>query len=633
MIENGQPRCTIVIASTTNWNVANSVKMAGAEIAHVLQKMSGGEIKVVPEPQLERASIPAEAKRVLIYVGPTEFAKKHGLAAHQLAHEEAVIRTEGDALILIGDDRIPVIGSYNATTLFLEKYLDVRWLWPGELGEVIPRRATVRIPEKIAFRQTPSVKIRTWRDRAQNGTFFRRYATPDGWTEAEIHQFAVDSSKWYLRNRMQKKMGIDLRAGHAYGLWFRRFAESHPEYFAVQPCGKRDLDPKHGGDIKLCHSNPAVIDRIVADIEEAFQKEPNLPSYSLSPNDGGFTGHCMCDRCKSWDEPKGPPMRLQDAVTREWFDYVSLSDRMVRFYNAVAERVTKKHPKLLLLSHAYCAYNPPPVRATLHPNVVISYVGKNPYRTAEGRAEERKLWEGWSRTGCAMMWRPNWLDQLMGIPYDNSVWLAEDLRYAVKHCRLLGTDFDSQYHVWGGMGLPHYILARLLWDVNQDVDAIVDDYCRAGFGKAAPAMRDYFMQVRRVTENHYAKHKPGQIWAESNGPGFYDEAFFRGAHKSLAKAASLAVEDSPEVLGRVDFFKKALEFTEMSIGITQRGRLYRNGDKSQRVPLIELERKRQRFFEDNRTSFVIWTVSIQFEQRRFAKYAYPVPEKELAKTE
>ncbi|NUN92188.1 MAG: DUF4838 domain-containing protein [Verrucomicrobiae bacterium] len=629
LVENGAPRCAIVVAVSTNANAAYSSKLAGEELAHVLRVMSGASVPIVPEAQLARCALPSNT--TLVYVGPTEAARQRGLDAKQFAYEEAVVQTATNAVFVIGDDRVPLPGTHHAATLLCEKFLGARWLWPGDLGEVIPRRATVTLPDAIDVRQTPSVRIRFWRDVANNATFIKQYAEPLGWTTNEWRQMGRESTQWTLRNRMQKRSGIDVRAGHAYERWYERFGESHPEYFAVQPCGQRDLKPRDPTAVKLCHSSPSVIDQVVADIEEAFRKEPEMASFSLSPNDGGFTGHCMCARCKAWDEPDGPPMRLQDAVTREWFEYVSLSDRMVRFYNAVAERVSAHHPNLLLVGHAYCAYDPPPVRAKVHPNVVISYVGSNPYLSEANRRGERARWEGWARTGARMMWRPNWLDQLMGLPVDMTRPFAEDLSFAVRRARLIGTDFDSQYHVWGGMGLSHYVLARLLWDVNLDVDALIQDYCAAGFGRAAPAVHEYFMQIRRVSERHAAGWNRVAPWYDSNGPSFYDETFFREARRGLDRATARAATDPPAVRDRIQFLARTLAWSQISIEILERGRLYRNGDRSQKDRLIELELARQRFCEDHRRSWMLFTPSVIREARRFAKWAFPVPEKELMK--
>src|SRR4029077_14121651 len=68
---------------------------------------------------------------------------------------------------------------------------------------------------------------------------------------------------------------------------------------------------------------------------------------------------------------------------------------------------------------------------------------------------------------------------------------GEDFRYLAGH-GMMGTDFDSCCHHWATQGLSYYVVARLHWDPEQKVSAIVDYYCRAGFGPSAGSARRYF---------------------------------------------------------------------------------------------------------------------------------------------
>lgn len=622
LVEDGQARCTIVVAATTNHHQEYVGKMASQELARILKKASGAEVKVVHESALTNAS------GTVIHIGSTHLARENGFDPQKLQFEETIVRSIGDSLLLLGDDTPPRLGTYYAVTLFAEKYLGVRWLWPGELGEVIPKRAAIAIPNRIDLRQTPSVKVRTWRDAANNRSVLK-HAFDMGWTEAEVQKHALESVEWSRHNRWQTSMGLALNGGHAYEIWLKRFGQTHPEYFALQPCGQRDLKPKDPTGVKICHTEPGVLAQIEADIEEAFRQNPNLTSFSLSPNDGGYTGHCMCDRCRAWDEPGGEPQKLYDSITHKPFDYVALSDRMLRFYNAVAERVTVKHPRLLLVGQAYCAYDPPAVRTKAHPNVVISYVGANPYfARAEGLAE-RANWRGWARAGTQMMYRPNWIRMGMGMPYDYAKAFAEDLRFQVRHCRLIGTDFDTQFHFWGSQGLTHYIMARLAWDVEQDVDALVADYCRTGFGKAAPAVRRYYARVEQLSREHFQHWQPGGSWL-TKGPEFYDEAFFRDVNQHLAEAARLAAEDEVAVQQRVAFLKDTIEWARIETEILQRGNRYQNGDKTQHDALAEAMRRRQQFADEHKTTWAIWLPGVRWHIQRYKGVTLPLPEEDWA---
>jgi hypothetical protein len=43
------------------------------------------------------------------------------------------------------------------------------------------------------------------------------------------------------------------------------------------------------------------------------------------------------------------------------------------------------------------------------------------------------------------------------------------------------------------------VLAKLLWDPAQDIDALIRDYCDAGFGPASPVVQKYFARLEALT--------------------------------------------------------------------------------------------------------------------------------------
>jgi hypothetical protein len=50
---------------------------------------------------------------------------------------------------------------------------------------------------------------------------------------------------------------------------------------------------------------------------------------------------------------------------------------------------------------------------------------------------------------------------------------------------------------WGASGPRLYLAARLLWDVEEDADAVMEDFYRKAFGRGAPAMRRYYERWER----------------------------------------------------------------------------------------------------------------------------------------
>ncbi len=144
-------------------------------------------------------------------------------------------------------------------------------------------------------------------------------------------------------------------------------------------------------------SNPDLIAAIAKEKIEEFNKNPNLLGVSIAPNDGGRPAFCTCPKCEALDSAKGRKVLLWDFSkgNRRDFEHVSLTDRMVYFWNAIAEQVAKKHPDKLLVVDAYSVYAAPPVERKLHPNLVVRFAPLG-YHDEDYRQESLREWDGWS---------------------------------------------------------------------------------------------------------------------------------------------------------------------------------------------------------------------------------------------
>ncbi len=97
---------------------------------------------------------------------------------------------------------------------------------------------------------------------------------------------------------------LGLAGGHSYGHTWEKYHRDHPEWFALQPNGSRDLSQLTPERARLCKSNLALIDALARD-KIAELKASGAKSISLSPNDGGRATFCVCDECRKLDPP-GP---------------------------------------------------------------------------------------------------------------------------------------------------------------------------------------------------------------------------------------------------------------------------------------------------------------------------------------
>jgi hypothetical protein len=370
-------------------------------------------------------------------------------------------------------------------------------------------------------------------------------------TEAQRTQ--AESPDWFAWHRLGGT--LNLKSGHAFGHLWAKYGKERLDWFALQPDGSRDQS-KNPDRARLCVSNPDLIIAIAKEKIEELNKNPILLGVSNAPNDGGRLAFCTCAQCAALDSPKARKVLLWDFTkgTRRDFEHVSLTDRMVSFWNAIAEQVAKVHPDRFLVVDAYSVYAAPPVERKLHPNLVVRFAPLG-YHTAEYRHESLRDWEGWSKAAQRIYFRPNLMlaGRRDGMPLLYVHKFGKDFQYLADH-GMMETDFDSCCHHWATQGLNYYVAARLHWNPEQDVNAIVDDYCQAGFGPAAKSVRRYFDGLEALLDEAATKKAtPTTVFS----PRALDKL-----RKELGQARRDAGTD-PAIANRLAFLELGLRWTEI----------------------------------------------------------------------
>jgi hypothetical protein len=214
--------------------------------------------------------------------------------------------------------------------------------------------------------------------------------------------------------------------------------------------------------------------------------------------------------------------------------------------------VTKVYPDKLFTVDAYSTYATPPVQRSLHPNLVVRFAALG-YTDEKDRQDARGDWDAWAKMAKRIYFRSNCMlaGRRTGMPLIYAHRFAEDFRHFVA-TGMMGTDLDSCTHNWATQGLNYYVVARLHADPKQDVDAIMDDYCRAGFGPAAKTMRRYFDKLESVFTGTAARH-------EDPNSGFTD-AVLDELQKLIAQAGTEAADDA-DAARRVAFIAIGAKWT------------------------------------------------------------------------
>ncbi|MCB1225090.1 MAG: DUF4838 domain-containing protein [Verrucomicrobiales bacterium] len=358
-------------------------------------------------------------------------------------------------------------GSFNAVCGFLRK-LGARWYLPGEIGEVLPKMASIPLPE-IDETVKPDFRLRQFNFRFGN--------------------CGLDTAMWAMR------LGIrnDERLFIAHGLSAMTNREAvfaqHPDWFAIYG-GKSDYKP---GDSKcqLCYSNEELFREAVRYARALFDTYP-LETVSIMPPDG-YTAICQCEKCKGKDSP-------------ERHERGRLSNHVWDFVNRVAKEVAKSHPGKKILNCAYGVYTLPPDNIDkLEPNVQVCIVGgRRPVNKGgskgEGEAAPEALRAAWVKK------TDNPLIIFENFPFTDRGWyLPAFATHALFDTVAATRDISDGEDIWlsagrdfatNGIAFNHFqvwFTARSYWSaVEPDADTLLSEYCRVFYGPAETEMRAFF---------------------------------------------------------------------------------------------------------------------------------------------
>ncbi len=429
-------------------------RMAVEDLRHYLGRVVGQEIAVVES---------APEGRVAIHVGqvPGNEALGSVVEEKKLGRDGFVLDVTSDSVRIVGGSKF---GTAYGVFELLER-LGVRWLFPGEWGEVVPKTERPTLPEG-RFTDKPAFSMR----------------------QMHIAWVGDDAGEWFRRQR-HNRSGF---YGHSGLINPKTYGQAHPEWYA-EIDGVRKWEDPH---FKLCHSNNAMVEQAIADTLKEIRKREadrdketkhigyrhSIADYSLisiSPTDGG--GFCRCAEC---------------------LEMGTISDRLQIFANRVAEGVRKEFPHYSV--GYYGAYSeaqmPPTVKAG--PGVVVfatTWVRNffQPLESMSNNAYRKKIEEFTTTSprlairdfdGLSVWWgySPLSLVDVHGADYP---WYH---KHGVE-----GIITEAQ-NAWGPWGYSYYLTGKLMWNPWADRAALKRDFVRTGYAEAAEPMQRYYERLDKA---------------------------------------------------------------------------------------------------------------------------------------
>jgi len=604
IVRNGQAVAVILLPD----NPYPVESYAAKELQYHIRQSTGASLDILPESQQVYSKDPT------IVIGHCQRTRRAGILIDKLPPAGYIVKTVGNTLFLAGHDNDRAVGNISQCTWhgslfavyeFLERELEVKWLWPGELGELIPERKDIRV-DFLDIRGQP----RFWETAWIVPSLSRR--AEYGWASTTARdKFLHDQDTWLLRHRFSSTKS--LAYGHAFGDYWKRFGRTHPEYFNLLPNGKREPLPgdKNGSNITLCVSQPELWKQIIKDWANNPLRDPGHIPYRPFVNacENDSPALCTCEACRAWDAPDE-----QFETSRYWHDGIiptvklrfrtvdlglsgdgspwtgiiipnnapSLSDRYAKFYLALQKEAQKIDAQAVIFGYAYANYWQAPKHTKLNERIIISFVPPLWFPYTEEMSEDfRKNWDGWATTGARLVLRPNLTHAGHNLPIFYARRLASDFAYASQH-GMIGSRWDSLLGSWGTQGPTLYVLGRMHQHPDWPVEKMLDEYYNA-FGPAKAAVKKYFQFWEKVSE-HVTTEDICRYNIEEGGGGFKDyvliadriftpELMSRG--EELLEKALRSAEEDTLARKRVRFLEKGLKNAILTLNTLRAFKNYR----------------------------------------------------------
>lgn len=492
-------------------NEANNVEIkASAELQKYILKISGTKLEIVKE-----TTTPYAYEIIIGHCNRPETLTVAGLL-DTLDEDGFLIKTIGHKLLVAGGkEKGTLYGVYH----FIDKYLGCRMY-----------SSKVQL-----FPETPSIRIPSIDDIQEPDFAFRELHFPDPGCDSLYRD-------WHK---------LDLKEGkNDFGMFVHTFQslvppekyfKTHPEYFSF-------LNVQRIPDGQLCLTNPEVFKIVVEGMKEQMKEKPEALFWSVSQNDTYKA--CECESCR-----------------KVYKNYGGYSGAMIDFVNKIAAFFPLK--VISTLAYQYTRSAPVNIKPAKNVNVMFCSIECNrsrPIATDPSAASFRKDAEDWGKlTGNIFMW--DYVVQFRNLlsPFPNLRVLQPNLQYFRDQGMQMMFQQGSGSMLSEFYELRQYLIAKLLWNTDTDVNAVMKDFTDGFYGPAGKHVLAY------INTMHDALEKSGgdlDIYGYPyDGIKTYLTPRLLKTYDSIFNLAEDAVISEPEYFERVRVARLPLEFAVLDISL------------------------------------------------------------------
>ncbi|MDA1137353.1 MAG: DUF4838 domain-containing protein [Planctomycetota bacterium] len=433
----------------------------------------------------------------------------------QLRNDGIVLRREGNRVYLVGNNDM----SHYFAAVELLRIWGCRWYIPTELGECIPEAKALKVGN-LDYAFSSPFEIRSywisWVGDTTGAADFQR------------------------RNMMTGRVAMP-PTGHALGQYTKGLGT---------------------GTFNFPITDPKTAEQVASKVEKMYAEGK---SFSVGMEDG------------SYDSDYPPDQKLMKLQWDKYFMRWSVTDPMLELYNNVAKILQEKHPnsggKMGFLVYANMTI--PPVREMKAERSLFGELAPIDIDPIHGmddpqsppRQEYRDMLHAWAKIMGG---------RLAIYDYDQGMLVWRDLpnpshmsfRQDVKHYRdtgILGVNTESRNAI-ATTFLNLHIRGRLMWNPDEDVDALLAEFYPKFYGPAAEPMRTYWTAIYDAWENTICTEHEYFV-----APAIYTPEVMSILKTSIEKAEKVmeGIKTKGDKMSRNEqLYVKRMTFTRYSYDVT-----------------------------------------------------------------
>ena len=458
-----------------------------------------------------------------------------------LAEEEVVVRASSAGLALSGGS---FRGVFYAVYTFLEDVLGVHF-YTQDVTE-IPSIPELSVDE-LNLRDKPALEFR------------------------ELDSPTVAGGEWRARNRVNgpgaqfpatRDPIRDFGGLKSYAIFVHTFNTlvppekywaEHPEYYSMVD-GVRISERS-----QLCLTNPEVLAIATESVKTILRQHPEASLISVSQND--WYNPCTCPACAAVDEAEG-----------------SHAGTLLRFVNAIAEAIEPEFPHIVVDTLAYQYTRKPPKITKPRANVCVRLCSieccfahpLDECDQATGRFAKMKETSaasfqddliGWGKI-CDRVYIWDYVTNFRHywMPFPNFQVLGPNMKFFVNN-GVKGVYEEGNYQSVSPdmFELRSWLMAKLMWNPEFDVEKGLADFTSAVYGPAGEEVNAYIhLLQKRIAEAE------GQHFGIYAAPDVYylDKDTVSQAAALIAKAQNKCLNLSQRIY--VEKVALSLEFVQVA---------------------------------------------------------------------